>query len=289
MDKKIENMGKISGKVLLFGGVYSNLQALEAIYKVAKNEGIAPENCICTGDIIGYCAQPEETIQFFKNWNPRSIAGNVEIKLSENADDCGCDFTKGSRCDGFSQLWYPYAKSKLTQASIDYIKSLPEFIQFEFANKICTVVHGSYFNTSEFIFKSTPWEVKKPNFKETNSDVIIAGHCGLPFNDSQNDLLWLNPGVIGMPANDGKPSVWYVILEEKNNLVTFEHKSLTYDYSLANKLMLENGLPNEYAKTILTGIWDNTEILPDTEAKLQGQKIHFNYERKSDFNIYSKS
>lgn len=289
MDKKIKNIGKLTGKVLLFGGVYSNLQALEAIAEVAKNENITPENCICTGDIIGYCAQPEETMRFFKDWNPRSIAGNVEIQLSENADDCGCDFTKGSRCDGFSQLWYPYAKSKLTHESIAFIKSLPEFIKFELANKKITVVHGSYFNTAEFIFKSTSWENKAPNFQATQSDVIIAGHCGLPFNDSQNELLWLNPGVIGMPANDGNPSVWYVILEEKNNLVTFEHKSLTYDYCLANKLMLENGLPNEYAKTILTGIWDNTEILPDTEAKLQGQKIHFNYERKSDSNIYSKS
>ncbi len=289
MDKKIENIGKLSGKVLLFGGVYSNLQALEAIAEVAKNENITPENCICTGDIIGYCAQPEETIRFFKDWNPRSIAGNVEIQLSENADDCGCDFTKGSRCDGFSQLWYPYAKSKLTHETIAFIKNLPEFIQFELANKKITVVHGSYFNTSEFIFKSTSWKNKAPNFQATQSDVIIAGHCGLPFSDSQNELLWLNPGVIGMPANDGNPSVWYVILEEKNNLVTFEHKRLTYDYSLANKLMLENGLPNEYAKTILTGIWDNTEILPDAEAKLQGQKIHFNYEQKSDFNIYSKS
>lgn len=275
MDKKIENLGQLKGKVLLFGGVYSNLQALEAIYEVAKQENIAPENCICTGDIIGYCAQPEETIQFFKNWNPRSIAGNVEIQLSENAEDCGCDFTKGSRCDGFSQLWYPYAKSKLTHESIDYIKSLPEFIQFELANKKCTVVHGSYFNTSEFIFKSTPWGIKITNFEATNSAVIIAGHCGLPFNQSKDDLLWLNPGVIGMPANDGNPSVWYAILEEKNNLVTFEHKSLTYNHVVTNNLMISNGLPNEYAKTILTGIWDNMEILPEAETKLQGQKIQF--------------
>ncbi|NHN27234.1 metallophosphoesterase [Flavobacterium jejuense] len=275
MDKKIKNIGRLKGKVLLFGGVYSNLQALEALAEVAKNENINPENCICTGDIIGYCAQPEETIQFFKKWNARSIAGNVEIQLSENAEDCGCDFIKGSRCDGFSQLWYPYAKSKLTNDSLNFISSLPEYIQFEFANKKCTLVHGSYFNTSEFIFKSTPWEKKISNFEGTKSDVIIAGHCGLPFHDEYNDLLWLNPGVIGMPANDGNPSVWYVILEEKNNSLTFKHKSLTYNHSLANSLMLDNGLPNEYAKTILTGIWDNTEILPEQETKLQGQPIQF--------------
>jgi predicted phosphodiesterase len=59
--------------------------------------------------------------------------------------------------------------------------------------KKVTVVHGSYFNTSEFIFKSTVWEDIVANFKATDSDVIIAGHCGLPFNKTQDGLLWLNP------------------------------------------------------------------------------------------------
>jgi predicted phosphodiesterase len=275
MDKKIENLGPLSGKVLLFGGVYSNLQALEALAEIAKKEGIDPSNCICTGDIVGYCAQPEETIQFFKDWNAKSILGNVEIQLHENAEDCGCDFTKGSRCDDFSKLWYPFAKSKLSASSLSFISTLPEFIQFEFANKKITVVHGSYFNTSEFIFKSTPWTTKAVNFKETNSDVIIAGHCGLPFNHLQNDLLWINPGVIGMPANDGNPVVWYVILEEKNAELTFEHHYLNYDYELTNNYMIEHGLPKEYADTILSGIWDNMEILPETEQQQQGKKIAF--------------
>ena len=276
MDKKIEHIGILKGKVLLFGGVYSNLQALEAIKEVAKKENIHPENCISTGDIIGYCAQPEETIQLFKNWNAKSIAGNVEIQLSENAEDCGCDFTKGSRCDNFSQLWYPYAKSKLSEDSLDYISKLPEFIEFVFANKKCVVVHGSYFNTSEFIFKSTSWDKKLDTFQTTSSDVVIAGHCGLPFNQSNGDLLWLNPGVIGMPANDGNSSVWYMVLEDKNNEMHFTHKQLSYDYKTANKLMVDNELPKEYAKTLVFGIWDNMEILPETEAQLQGESINFN-------------
>jgi predicted phosphodiesterase len=273
MDKKIKNIGQLHGKVLLFGGVYSNLQALESIAKLAQDEGINAENCISTGDIIGYCAQPEETIQFFKNWNAHSIAGNVEIQLSENAEDCGCDFTKGSRCDDFSQLWYPFAKSKLTTDSLSFISELPEHIQFEYAGKKVTVVHGSYFNTSEFVFKSTAWEQKRATLEATESDVIIAGHCGLPFNDVQDEKIWLNPGVIGMPANDGQSTVWYMILDDQQGVLTFEHKNLQYDYKVTSALMLENNLPKEYANTILNGIWDNMEILPETEIQQQGQNI----------------
>lgn len=271
--KKIENIGTLKGKMLVFGGVYSNLQALEALIKVAEKENIDPKNCICTGDIIGYCAQPEETVQLFKSWGARSIAGNVEIQLRENAENCGCDFKEGSRCDNFSQQWYPFAQSKLSKNSLEFMKELPNHISFNYAGKKIVVVHGSFFNTSAFIFKSTDWNIKWENFSATKANVILAGHCGLPFYTEQKDKLWLNPGVIGMPANDGKPEVWYAILNDSEKNFSFSHKTLSYDYNLASTLMQKNLLPKEYAKTIISGIWDNTEILPSIESNLQGLKI----------------
>ncbi|MDO5969748.1 metallophosphoesterase family protein [Flavivirga aquimarina] len=270
MDKKIEHLGNISGKVLLFGGVYSNLQALEALKQIAEHERISPENCICTGDIVGYCAQPEETVQLFKIWKPKSIAGNVEIQLREGAEDCACDFEKGSRCDGFSQQWYPYAQSKLSNDSLEFMKTLPDHITFNYAGKKVMVVHGSYANTSEFIFKSTPWETKAQSFSVDNYDMIVGGHCGLPFHHEKDHKIWLNPGVIGMPANDGNSSVWYAILGDDNGILNYEHHTLNYNYKLTNKLMQNGLLPEEYARTIITGIWDNTEILPDIESGVQG-------------------
>lgn len=270
MDQEIAHIGKLSGKTLVFGGVYSNLQALEALKQIAEKEHIAPENCICTGDIVGYCAQPEETVQLFKLWGAKSIVGNVEIQLRENAEDCGCEFKEGSRCDGFSQLWYPFAQSKLSKNSLEFLKTLPNNLHFEFAKKRITVLHGSYFNVSEFIFKSTQWSAKAPNFEATNAEVIIAGHCGLPFCDQQEEKIWINPGVIGMPANDGSPTVWYAILNDAKETFNFEHKTLAYNHKLTSKLMQNGLLPEEYSRTIVTGIWDNTEILPPIETGLQG-------------------
>ena len=273
MDKKIVNLGKLSGKVLVFGGVYSNLQALNAIITYAEKNDIPPENCICTGDIVGYCAQPEECILKFKNWGAKSILGNVEIQLNEGATDCGCDFKSGSRCDDFSKSWYPYAQNNLSKEAFNYISQLPHYIKFDYAGKTISVLHGSRFNVSEFIFKSTEWETKASNFKATQSDVIIAGHSGLPFYTHNEHKLWLNPGVIGMPANDGSPKVWFAVLDDHNNKFNFEYQKLSYDHKLASSLMLKSNLPEAYAKTLLTGIWDNTEILPETEANQQGLEI----------------
>ncbi len=278
MDEResIKDIGQLQGKVLCFGGVYSNYQALQKLKQIASDENIPATNIICTGDIVAYCAQPEETVQAIKDWGIHCIAGNVEIQLSNDAEDCGCDFRNGSRCDNFSKEWYPFSKSKLSPDSIEWMKGLPEFIRFAYAGLHGIAVHGSFKETAEYIFQSSSWEQKLSNFKNSNTDLIIAGHCGLPFSQHKENKYWLNPGVIGMPANDATSKVWYMILEEGADVkINFTHCNFEYDYSTAAALMLKNNLPTTYARTLKTGIWDNTEILPEPEAALQGKSIVF--------------
>ena len=72
-----------------------------------------------------------------------------------------------------------------------------------------------------------------------------------------------------MPANDGEPHVWYMTFND-DGLFTYSHHTLKYNYKLTSSLMQNGLLPEEYARTIITGIWDNTEILPAYESGLQG-------------------
>jgi predicted phosphodiesterase len=274
MEKNIKYLGELKGKVLVFGGVYSNLQALESIKNLAFADGISPENIICTGDIVAYCAQPKECIKLIRDWGIHCIAGNVELNLVNDIDDCGCNFEDGSRCDVFSRQWYPYLKSQVNQDDIDWLATIPEFLSFAYADKKIACLHGSYFDTSEFIFKSTDWSAKQKNFDALNADVILAGHCGLPFSHINEDKIWINAGVIGMPANDGTPGVWYAILNDSKGF-NFEIKALEYDFEKAADLMNDKPLPQTYQKTLKTGIWDNCEILPEVETGLQRQKISF--------------
>jgi predicted phosphodiesterase len=274
MEKEITlNIGELNGKLLLFGGVYSNLQALEGLKEIAKNLNVPNKNIICTGDIVGYCAQPEESVQLIKEWGIHSIAGNVEIQLREEQEDCGCDFSEDSRCDIFSRKWYPYAQTKVSENSLMWMKNLPNFITFTYNTKKVVVVHGSLFETSEFIFKSTPWVVKEKNFNKAGADIIIGGHCGLPFKDVNQKKVWLNPGVIGMPANNSSTKVWYAIVEVIDSEIIIEHHSYSYNHNLASKLMENVELPASYAQTLKDGIWDNCDILPDSETNEQGKEI----------------
>jgi predicted phosphodiesterase len=272
-NKVVQNLHSIDGRLLFFGGVYSNLQALEALKKWAEANEYSPHNIFCTGDIIGYCAQPVECIEMIKDWGIHSIAGNVELQIREDLDSCGCDFVSGGRCELFSNNWYSYARSKIDEGSKDWLKTLPHNISFNYGKNKITLVHGSWFHTSEYIFKSTDWISKQKTFDATGSNVIIAGHCGLPFINAKNNLHWINAGVIGMPANDGKTSVWFCTLDNKKDELQYQLHQLEYDYRTASNLMKQNGLPPTYANTLSTGIWDNCEILPEEETAQQGKSI----------------
>ena len=272
MNAITKHLGQRKGPLLIFGGVYSNYQALTALKALAESRQIPLSNIICTGDVVAYCAAPEACVQLVKDWGIEVIAGNVERNLAEQAADCGCNFNEGSRCDVFSRQWYPYAQAQLSEGSIKWMRQLPDFIRFDYAGKKAVVLHGAYFNTSAFIFKSTPWAVKAANFEQSGAELILAGHCGLPFSDSQEGLYWINAGVIGMPANDGQASVWYLLLDDQEGF-SFEHGQLSYDHQSAARDMLAQQLPKSYAQTLIDGIWDNCEILPAEETAQQGQPI----------------
>ncbi len=274
--KVVQHLGAINGKLLFFGGIYSNLQALESLRKWADENNYDPKNIFCTGDVLGYCAQPMECIALLKEWNIHVIAGNVELQIRNDEDDCGCDFIGGGRCDLFSKNWYGYIRTKIDAEAKQWLHSLPHHIQFTYSGKKLTIVHGSWFHTSEFVFASTPWKMKQFNFDATGSDIIIGGHCGLPFSDSNEGMTWLNAGVIGMPANDGSPKVWFLTaLTDVENNIAYQFHQLKYNHKKASELMYENGLPTSYAETLIMGIWDNCEILPEAETQQQGKPIHF--------------
>ncbi|MBD2705769.1 metallophosphoesterase [Spirosoma sp. BT702] len=267
------DLGTRSGRLLVFGGPYSNLQALETIQKIADQLQIPPNNIICTGDIVGYCAQPEESVQLVKNWEIQAIQGNVEQNIIRGEDDCGCNFTEGGRCDLFSRTWFPYAVRTLSAESVAWLSTLPLQLSFRYAGKSVVVLHGAATGIADFVFASTPWPVKETTFAATEADVILAGHAGLPFanrhvSETGASRYWLNAGVIGMPANDGTPRVWYLLLDDTDGLFTYSFHAYTYDNLKAHQAMVAKHLPESYAQTLLTGIWDNCEILPDAEKAL---------------------
>jgi predicted phosphodiesterase len=260
---------------LFFGGPYSNFQALTALRSIAEELGLPPSSIICTGDTVAYCAQPNETVEAIREWGIQVVAGNVELQLANGAADCGCNFIKDSVCDRLSEQWFAFANSQITDEQRVWMRSLPATRMLQIGGRKIGVVHGSQANISEFLFRSSAWEKKSPNFANLECDIIVGGHCGIPFIEQNQDKLWVNAGVIGMPANDGTRRGWYLLVHEYQDNLRFSLHSFDYNYEQAARLMDEHGLPCEYASTLRTGLWCSLDNLPEEERAFQGIQLSF--------------
>jgi len=259
--------------LLVFGGPYSNLRALDALMDVADRLDIPAKRVVCTGDVVAYCAEPEETAQAVRMWGCHVIQGNCEEQLAAGAADCGCNFEEGTACDLLSKGWYPYALARVSPENRAWMGALPLTLTFTFAGLTFKVVHGGSSEIARWVFASQAG-VLADEVAQAGADVVVAGHCGIPFITRAEGAVWFNPGVIGMPANDGTPDVWYGLIDQdEDGGVRLSTRRLTYDHQGAAADMRRSGHANGYARTLVTGIWPSFDVLPQAEKAATGMRI----------------
>ena len=266
------DLAKLQAPVLVFGGPYANVRALQALTARAAQLGIPPSRAICTGDVVAYCVEPEETTAAIREWGCRVVAGNCEEQLAVGAADCACGFDEGSECDRLAKGWYPFANQRMSAASRTWMAGLPSTLRFRVGGLSFRVIHGGVRQVNRFIFASQR-EVLAEEMASADADVVVCGNSGLPFIDKIGRGVWFNPGVIGMPANDGTPDVWYGLIRIEDDRVVLSTHRLGYDHMAAAAAMRRFGHANGYARSLITGLWPSLDVLPPTEAAATGKKI----------------
>ena len=267
----------LDGPVLFFGGPYSNLEATRAVLDEARRRSIAPDRVVCTGDVVAYGADAGATVDLVRRSGIRVVMGNCEERLAASAADCGCGFAPGSACDRLSSAWFAYADAALGRDERAWMAGLPRRIDVTFgaSGPTLAVVHGSLRRINDFVFASTPEAPKALDLARSGVDGLVGGHCGLPFTQVVDGRLWHNPGVVGMPANDGTPRAWFSVLTPASpaGTLTVEHVPLGYDHRGAASKMRAAGLPAAYSDALSTGLWPNCDVLPAAEAGTRGVPI----------------
>lgn len=283
MDKPTHSI-RADGPLMVIGGPYSNLEATQAILREAARREIPPDRIICTGDVVAYGGDPAATVELIRNADCHVVMGNCEESLAAGAADCGCGFPAGSACERLSAAWFSYAMAELGNDALAWMAGLPLRIDVEIGDCRLAVVHGGVDRINQFIFASTAAAIKKEELSKAKCDGVISGHCGLPFTQMIDGCLWHNAGVVGMPANDGTPRVWYSIITLERNGIAIEHRTLAYDYATAAAKMRRAGLPEEYASALESGLWPNCDVLPLKEVRERGVSLEegqFLYRRLS--------
>jgi predicted phosphodiesterase len=258
---------------LLFGGPYGNLQATQALLAEARRLAIPAHRMLCTGDLVAYCGNPVETIDLIRDSGIGVVQGNCDEQLGAGAADCGCGFDPGSACARLSADWYAFADSVVRPDQRRWLATLPARIDLTIGGLRFAAIHGAAGSVNSFVFAGTDDGEKRRSLDALGCDGVIAGHCGLPFTQALDGRLWHNPGVIGMPANEGTPRVWFSLVVETPAGLSFEHRALFYDHEGAQAAMRRAGLPESYRKALASGLWPSLDVLPERERAESGRAM----------------
>ncbi|MCG8583762.1 MAG: metallophosphatase family protein [Pirellulales bacterium] len=256
-----------SSRLAFFGGVYSNHLALAAAIADAQARGV--DGMYCLGDLGAFGPHPDRVFPLLIENEVATIQGNYDNSIGNELDDCQCGYTD-PRDNHFGQISYDYTLRNTSDENREWLKNLPEQLRIEFGGARILMCHGSPRKMNEFLWESTtPTHFLDKLATDANADVILATHTGIHWQrELSGARRFVNVGVLGRPANDGRTNVWYTLLTATATGVAVEFVPVEYDYQRLAADMSREGLPEEFQETILTGWWTTClEVLPAKERK----------------------
>jgi len=245
-------------RYLIFTDIHGNLEALNTLLKFSQKRKI--DHFIFLGDLVGYGASPNETIQKIRTLRPLSIIrGNHDKAVS-----------------GFDTIetFNPIAASAIQWTKKQILKKNREFLIHLRKGPIgihnlFSICHGAPFDEDYYIFGEFD---AAEAFQYLKSPLCFFGHTHFPFIYTKRDN-WvegtflegnfseiklekdvqylINPGSIGQPR-DRNPRIGFAIYDSETRVVKFYR--LQYDVEEAQKKILKENLPPALAERLALGI-----------------------------------
>ena len=252
-------------RVAVFGGIYSNALALDALLADARRHEV--EALLFLGDVGGFGPHPDRVYPLLREGRVLCMQGNYDQSLASGREDCGCGYTD-PRDNHYARISYEYTYRHTSSEHRAWLGSLPAARRFRLGRHRVRCAHGSPRQVNEFLWESaTPDGLLGALLRGADTDVLLCTHTGMKWHRPLPDGgHFVNVGVIGRPENDGTTQVWYTLLTSDGaDGLDVEFVPLAYDHETLARQMLAEGLPPEFAETIRTGWW--TTCLENLPAK----------------------
>lgn len=246
-------------KYAVLGDIHSNYEAFKAVLKVAKAEGV--QKIICTGDLIGYGADPVKCVKLMRSLPLEVyVGGNHEEKLL-------C--TDGASMNHIARVAISYTRDQLSSEDIDWIYNTANW-SHDFGNGVA-VAHGSLWSPTHFDYLSIDEYARRrchKTMKEAGVNLLFVGHTHSPSlmpKDKKGYPVYtgvdfiktdevspciIDVGSVGQPR-DGDYRASFAIYDSDDNIV-IRHR-VEYDVKKASAKILQAGLPEKLALRILDG------------------------------------
>jgi len=240
-------------KYAIFGDVHANLEALQAVLE--KCQQLKVDKYICTGDVVGYNANPRECIALVKSLNPEVVLqGNHDEQASADLDLMGFNPHAAKAIHWTRENLQPEDRQWL--ADLPYRHTVPPKI---------TVVHATLDNPHMwgYIFDTL---TAAACFNYQFTQVCFCGHTHVPlgfekFGDvtcerytevilQPGHKYLFNVGSVGQPR-DGDPRSAFATYNVEDRKV--ELHRVEYDIETCQRKILDAGLPEREAQRLAYG------------------------------------
>jgi diadenosine tetraphosphatase ApaH/serine/threonine PP2A family protein phosphatase len=253
-------------RIAVFGGIYSNHLALEAALRDVRGRGA--DAVYCLGDLGAFGPHPDRVFPLLADHGVQCIQGNYDNSVGNGLADCQCGYTD-PRDNHFARISYDYTFRNTSPENRRWLARLPAERRVELGGYRVLMCHGSPRRMNEFLWESTsPTHFLDHLARAHEADVILATHTGIKWHRPlPGDRHFVNVGVLGRPENDGRTNVWYTLIEADPGL-RVEFVPVEYDHRGLAREMRQEGLPEAFVETVLTGWWTTClEVLPSKERR----------------------
>lgn len=228
-------------RMAVLSDIHSNLEALAAIITHIRLQRI--KTIWVAGDIIGYCANPNEVLQFLRKENAVMIAGDHDRQVLT------LDGLKWF--NEYAQQALVYTNKILNDENKAFLKTLKETHEETLDDRKVFMVHGSPNSPlKEYVYSTTPDVNLLAMLNKVKADILIMGHTHQPFVRRISGRLVVNPGSVGQPR-DNSPTSEYCILDPMYMQATIQR--VKYDINTASKKIISVGLPRYLAERLFQG------------------------------------
>jgi len=239
----------------IISDIHANLEALQAV--LSEIDSIGADTIICLGDIVGYGADPNETIDLLRDRGIVSILGNH--------DSVACGFEEPTAFNALARMAMLWTRNTLTESNRTFLRELRR----EILIGPFFICHGTVHDTNQYLISGDDARLAFEALHAMEADPIVAfyGHTHMKaaFSFGRNGVMQeyseelliehgaryvINPGSIGQPR-DSDPRAAFLIYDTDKRTVQFHR--VAYDIELTQKKIINAGLPHQLAERLTLG------------------------------------
>jgi len=237
----------------IFGDIHGNLHALEAVLDAYREEAI--DEYLCTGDLVGYGANPHECIEHTRDLCKHIVAGNHDFAV--------CEKLTLEFFNSYAKSAVLWTREALTKEDLAFLQGLPITVAVD---GDVTLSHATIYDAHAFDYIQTQYDAHL-SLQEMQTRCCFVGHSHIPITfylrdgvvgwtmESTIDVdacekVLVNVGSVGQPR-DENPKAAYAVFDTKERKVWI--KRVAYDVDGAIKAIEKNRLPRILGERLRLG------------------------------------